>query len=820
LAKTRKEYSEETQQLLLTVIRDCESEDASVRERQLRQWRRLKLLWEGFTRVWYSEVAHDWRIWGDYSEGSDQSDQSAYDKSVNVFRAYLESIIAALSITTPPVKCYPDDAESTLDINTAKAGDKTGSLLFKHNDASMLWLHGLFIYCTEGMVAHYNYDDKNKDYGTYTKNKTEEYTEHHEITTCSNCGAVLGDEVVQPDENGELPNSQQQNQTSAQQPNQPPQQQSNRSATELKDDELSEFDPGPDDVELQADLNEGKELCPVCMQLADTDINLQGFTLTRIVGTTTEAKSRVKQEIFGGMNVKVPNYARNQKECGYLIYSYEEHYAAALDRCEKLKDNEELIKQIEGRENKGAYDQYDSWARLSPQYMGEYPINVVTRKLCWLRPWQFNVLKDQDDVKKLKKLFPFGVCVEMINETYASAYPECLDDHWTINYNPLADYIHYDPLGLMLASIQDLTLDLVSLIQQTVEHGVGLTFVDPAFIDTKAYAQQEVTPGSLMASKPINSSKKLSDGIFETSTATLGAEVIPWLNQVQSLGQLVSGALPSLFGGAVQQQGGNTASEYSMSRAQALQRQQNVWKMLTTWWKNSFSKAIPQYINIIKEQGDERDVQRDKRTGDFINITVKQAELAGKIGKVELEANENIPMTFGQRKDVIMSLLQAANPQLLELMNAPENRGLLYEALGLDDLFVPGSDDRERQLEEIQELLNTAPLETGDKDIPEEASVQIDPDYDNHQLQFEIVRQWVMSEAGKQAKVDNPDGYRNVLLHGKAHLAQQQNQEAQAAAAAQGNQPAPTKAGAPLEKPNQTNLKTAPISGNEDVKTQ
>jgi len=809
LAKKYKDYSEETRQLLLAVIKDCESEDVSVRERQLRQWRRLKLFWEGFTRVWYSETAHDWRIWGDYSEGSDSSDQSSYDKSINVFRAYLESIIAALSITTPPVKCYPDDAENTLDLNTAKAGDKIGALLFRHNDASMLWLHSLFIYCTEGLVASYNYTEDSKEYGSYTKSKTEEYTEHHQISTCDNCGAVLGDEVVDPKDVAGMQQQQQQ------------QQQSNRSAEELKDDELSEFDPGDDDVELRDEFQDNKELCPICMQRADVNINLQGFTLTRIVGTTTEAKSRVKQEVFGGMNVKVPNYARKQKECGYLIYSYEEHYAAALERYDHLMDDDDLIKQIEGRANKGSFDQYDSWARLSPQYMGEYPINVVTRKLAWLRPWQFNTLKDSNDVKKLKKLFPFGVCVEMINDTFACAYPEDLDDHWTLNYNPLADYVHYDPLGLLLASIQELTLDLISLTQQTIEHGVGLTFVDPAVIDTKAYSQVEVTPGSLMPTKPLNSSKSIADGIYETKTATLGSEVLPFLNQVQSLGQLVSGALPSLFGGAVNQQGGNTASEYSMSRAQALQRQQNVWKMLTTWWKNSFSKAIPAYMKVIKEQGeDERDVQRDKKSGNFVNVVIKQADLAGKIGKVELESNENIPMTFGQRKDVIMQIMTSVNPELLGLMNAPENKGLLYESLGLEELFIPGEDDRERQLDEIQELLNSVPEPTGDPQNPEIASVEIDPDYDNHAVQFEIVRQWVLSEAGKQAKTDNPDGYKNVLLHGKAHLAQMENIQAQQAQQQQQNQPAKPAGEPPAAKPNQKNLKEAPISGNEDVKTQ
>ncbi len=77
-----KVVSEELKQCIKTIYEDCMKEDTAVRERQIRKWRRLKLLWEGFNRVWYSEVAHDWRIWDETAD--EQTDQSYYDKPVNV----------------------------------------------------------------------------------------------------------------------------------------------------------------------------------------------------------------------------------------------------------------------------------------------------------------------------------------------------------------------------------------------------------------------------------------------------------------------------------------------------------------------------------------------------------------------------------------------------------------------------------------------------------------------------------------------------------------------------------------------------------------
>jgi len=142
---------------LVELFEFYDKEDRPVRERQIRLWRQLKFYWEGFTNTWYDEVAHDWRIW-DYNQNTgDDGFQAHYDKPVNIFKGFLESIIAALSVTVPGLKCYPDDAENTMDSQTAQAGDRICDLLYKHNDAILLWLHGLFIYATEGLVAGYNY---------------------------------------------------------------------------------------------------------------------------------------------------------------------------------------------------------------------------------------------------------------------------------------------------------------------------------------------------------------------------------------------------------------------------------------------------------------------------------------------------------------------------------------------------------------------------------------------------------------------------------------------------------------------------------------
>src|SRR5258706_1165052 len=413
------------QDLLKQVADHFDQEDRSVRERQLRDWRRLKLLWEGFSRVWYSEVAHDWRIWDDAS--SSDNDQEFYDKPINIFRAYLESIIAALSITIPGIKCYPDDADNPLDTTTAKAGDKIALLISRHNNVSLLWLHTLYIVCTEGMVACYSYPKEDKEYGTYEEKKYEDQTQ--EAYICPFCQSQLGDEI-------------------------------------FTNKEKDEFMPDDMDSPLHdVIINKNMTICPECASLLDPELQKSKFVVTKLVGTTTKPKSRICMECYGGLYVKVPNYAMRQADIPYLIFSYETHYSNVLERYPDLRGTLFAEGKV-GLSAGGMYDPYEQWARLPTQYRGEYPLNNVTVRNCWLRPSAFCILR-QEDADLLKKHYPDGAKIVLINDYYADSCNESLDDCWTIMQDPMADYIHKQPMGSLLVNVQEITSDIISLALQT-----------------------------------------------------------------------------------------------------------------------------------------------------------------------------------------------------------------------------------------------------------------------------------------------------------------------------------------------------------------
>ena len=757
--------SDDVQDLLKQVLDEFDKEDSGTREAQILKWRKLKMYWDGIHNFYYSEVAHDWRV---YDQRISAEDDTAdyYDKPVNIFRAYLESIIAALSVTIPTIKCKPDDAENAMDISTAKAGDRIAELVYKHNDVTLLFIHALYIFATEGMVAAYNRSVKDKKYGTYKENTYEDETQENYF--CPECQAKLTEDIFNiagaesnPDAIDPMTG----------QPMAPPE-----LSTTIEDAELyssqqrDDFGPGPNEVELDNLLNnESGTVCPECGAQLDPSMEKTPFVVTRLVGQIEKPKARQCIEVFGGLFVKVPNYARSQEECPYLIYSFEEHYTSAIERYPHIRDKfSDKSKSLQS--SMGSHDSYERWGRLPPQYNGTYPDNIVTCRNIWFRPGAFNVL-NEDEAKRLKKLYPDGCYCVFVNDLFAAASNESLDDSWTLTRNPLADYLQHDPLGLMLVSVQDITNDLVSLVVQTIEHGIPQTFADPAVLNFEQYRQTEVTPGAIFPTKTISSSKSVADGFYEIKTATLSGEVLPFIQKIQEFGQLVSGALPSLFGGDIQ--GSKTASQYSMSRAQALQRLQTQWKMLTIWWKDIFGKVIPSYIKDVAD--DEKYVGKDTY-GNYINIFVRKAELQGKIGDIELEASEQLPITWSQQRDVLMQLLQGGNPLVMEALTAPENLHQLAQAIGLSGFVVPGEADRHKQYEEIQQLLQSVPISDPMNVDPmtgqpmEQPAVPIDNAIDDNQIEYDICRSWLISEAGRLAKVDNPAGYMNVLLHAKAHM--------------------------------------------------
>jgi len=194
-----------------------------------------------------------------------------------------------------------------------------------------------------------------------------------------------------------------------------------------------------------------------------------------------------------------------------------------------------------------------------------------------------------------------------------------------------------------------------------------------------------------------------------------------------------------------------------------------VWKITSVFWAGINEKATRIFVNEMRE--DEKFVK--KSGSNWVNIWIRRSNMLGKIGSVEPETNTAFPMSFMQKKDSLLKLIEFQNPAIQTVITHPENAGLIAKYMGFPELYIPGDDDRNKQLDEIQEIMEGIPVE-------------IDADLDVHQTEYDACIAWLNSDYGIDAKMSNPEGREMVKEHARQHKIaismlqmQQMEQEAQ-----------------------------------------
>jgi len=419
------------------------------------------------------------------------------------------------------------------------------------------------------------------------------------------------------------------------------------------------------------------------------------------------------------------------------------------------------------------------------------PIDLITTKRVWLQPWAFNILgvgNRDEDIQELKTMFPSGCYAVILNkDIVAEAVQDYMFDHWTFTQYPLAETIHATSIGEAVVPIQDMTNESYNLTLEGIEFGIPEIFADPDVLNFDAYDKSEARPGQISPAKA-PSGRSLGEGFYEVKSSSISQEIDRFMLRLEREGQFVSGALPTVFGGAIQG-GTGTAREYEMSRSQALQRLQITWKVVKTWWAQMLSKSVRSFANHMDE--DKKYVEQ--RGSSFVNVWIKKADMGGKVGEVEPDVNESFPIGWAQKRDLIMQLIQYNNDDIMTVIRHPENASLVAAIIGVPDLYIPGDDDRNKQLAEIAELILEQPTEQPPQMVPGpegpmpaigpngqpaqpqmQSSIPIEPELDNNEVEAETCKAWLKSEVGMFYKKTQPQAYLNVLLHMKEHLHQAQ----------------------------------------------
>lgn len=731
----------ELEKSILAVVDHYEEKDRETHDQLARECAKYEYYWRGIQDLIWDPVGKEWvsasgvlRVAQDSAQ-----DPTVLEKVINIYRAYGESVIAALANTIPNVRFFPDDAEDPADIATAKAYSSLSDKISRDNDADFVFVKALYTTWNQHFVAAYNTHAWDENFGTLSHDviDTKEVPVMKDI--CPDCGYEYSPEDLGGGEEGMDAGM-----------GMPPEAMPEQSVPPVGPEELGQGFGNPEEaLPMEAEPMAGPG-CPQCGSqsppFSTEDVELVPY----IKETFTEPKGREIIEVYGPRNVKIAPYATELIESPYLILETEisGSYLAELypDKFDDLVDESSESAETRRTEREGPY----AFGNMD---------QARTLKRCWIRPWAFNMLRE-DERKQLKKDYPAGLVAFIVDDMVLEFYEEDVDEHWTLVADPLTHEIHGDPMGKGLVPIQDMVNDLESLSYETVLAGVPEFFFDTNVLNADAYSQIEAKPNQgVPAQAPPG--QTLGAGFFQPKSASLSRETVEFRTAQDQNAQFVTGAFPSIYGGMLK--GDRTLGEYQQSRAQALQRLLLKWKFLNKWWANVMFKACESYRKNMEV--DEKFVRREADS--YENVWIRISDLTGRVADVYPEASDQFPMTWEQTRGVLMELLQIQHPFVMGVFSDPRNQDELSKMFSLTKLKVPGQEHRYKQKYEISKIKQGQP-------------VMVDPLLDDHQSHLMVLMDWAAEGEGREAQETNPQLYQAILMHAQEHqMALQQQMMAQ-----------------------------------------
>ena len=487
------------------------------------------------------------------------------------------------------------------------------------------------------------------------------------------------------------------------------------------------------------------------------------------------AKGALEINILDGSEVSVPLDTDGRKgvnECGWIRREYEKPKAKLLQKYNGEDGRVDLREAIKDGDNafesESASLQYGESVRSAMAS----PIGVVRpkRENRWgviEEDWttaQYELMEEKQARELIKKNFPNGIRITAVKGHVIDLDDRKLIDHWQECQPEPTSRIMCEPLGDDWVVTQDLLNNILNQCNETIERSNDPRFADPTRVDLDAWLRRRDNPGDLIpAVRPPGGS--LNDLISQQTTVTFSEQIPPFRQQVEETSRETSGLLDIIWGGDTSDP---TARQSELKTNAAIRQLSVIWVMIG----KSLERVYEKGCKLLAENEDgvlAFSKQKQNEYGKFDSITVAIEDLKG--GNFHFEADEAIPMTWGQQRDLLMWMLDKP-AEILKAwgLDDPLNIHEFKELLGMPGMKVPHLDARDKGMDIIGKLLQE-PAQAGPPDPqtgapgPKQSSIQPDWEDDNKFL-ADLAKSYLTTNF--ELKDSNPDGYENIQLYGQA----------------------------------------------------
>lgn len=438
---------------------------------------------------------------------------------------------------------------------------------------------------------------------------------------------------------------------------------------------------------------------------------------------------------------------------------------------------------------------------------GDAFAHMITRHTCFLRPCTFEKI-DKEHRDTIKNAFPNGLKAIFCGDQYCGSEDVSMDDQISIGFPGPGDGMSRPSMGKRVIPLQDTFNDELNLWHEAHDYCIPTLFMYSETGDMEAVNEQVSQPGNIVPFTSLPPGASSAESAFYAAVLEGIPTTLPNLiTFIQGpLAQFISGAFPALFGGDT---GDNdTAKGIAIQRDQAMGRMGIAWSSMQQLFASAYTNAVKCAVKNADDETKFSYTVKDQ-TGAIVIEQFSMDDLKNGNAVCKADTDASFPESTNSKRQAYQTLMAAAerNPILASVMADPNNLEYGHTVIGLPDLKVPGAESRNKQLIEIKQLLAEPPIPPNQAEIqaamlqdpafatamqqwesnkvgpsgqavqpplPDalyKTSIPVDPDFDNHQMEFQTVADWLSSEDARKEKEskNNLSGLLNVRLHGLQH---------------------------------------------------
>lgn len=503
--------------------------------------------------------------------------------------------------------------------------------------------------------------------------------------------------------------------------------------------------------------------------------------------TWIDNAGELQVEIGGVLEWKVPIFVRhtgrnNLKSWPYAVKSKEVDLYQAKENYPDYADD---IK-VESDTSEMAYERYARLGILANKKgaggHAESLKNLVTEHVAWIRPSRYR--KANETVREeLLKAFPEGIRATFVSSKCVDAIPEKMEDAIRCDYPAPGNGQSRPSLLHDVVPLQQAFNDYMNMLREHIDFSIPATWVTDT-VDSEALAEQRSAPG-VIHQITVPAGASITDLVFQEQVAQLPPELVANIDRILSLAQFVSGDLPSLSGEGDPHS--ETAEGQKMLSDQAKGQLSPAYNGLQWLFAGTYELSVARAAQLAADKPLIA-IQGNSGQQQFSPAAI----LDGTWGCYPND-DSAFPETEADQRAAfqsVMTQLGAGGPPGLAIVFHPANLKLTKKYSGLKDLYIPQSDARDKQLREIEQMLQESPVPDQTKipqwqqavqqalatrqpppPMPLTSSVPIGKrDYNDFELSFGV--DWLSSPACfEEIQKGNQQGVDNVNLHLDLHEA-------------------------------------------------